>query len=68
MAPKSVANDPRLVKMVQQTIRKEVDEFQKAKESVIAENMKKLTNTLAKGTKKNVSRRFIYLFWILLFF
>jgi hypothetical protein len=52
---KGIKNDPRMVKLLQETMRKEILEKEKEKESFIAENMKKLTSSLAKATNKNVS-------------
>ena len=53
---KSIKNDPRMVKLMQETMRKEIMEKEKEKESFIAESMKKLTSNLAKETNKKVSR------------
>ena len=52
---KGIKNDPRMVKLRQETMRKEILEKEKEKESFIAENMKNLTSRLAKATNKNVS-------------
>jgi hypothetical protein len=49
-----------MVKLLQETMRKEIEEKEKEKESCIAENMKMLTSTLAKATNKNVSRSLLF--------
>jgi hypothetical protein len=53
------------VKLVQDTIRKEIVEKEKEKESSMAEQMKMLTSNLAKATNKKVS--IIVLFFLVFF-
>jgi len=44
-----------MIQFMQETVKKQIEDIEKIKESNIAENMKKLRTCLAKATKKDVS-------------